>query len=428
MRMQVLLLNNFIKKKMKKSILVLSILILTISNNFSQSFRIRSDEFIQIGYDTYKALSFGIYNGTPNNGQWVLEHYDGGFNICKPWPSEYNGNYKLFIRDDNGRVGIGDKPLYGKLDIRAEGASDGISLYNNTGGSFRIFRIDDNAYITRGGSTTAGLTIASNGYIGINRSPSYWLDVNGSIRVNSTIYSSDGRLKKNIVSLTNTQEKLKLLNGISYYIDYDNEFYKVDSKTSTETESENTNSQKQFNENRKRYGFIAQEVKEIFPELVYEDENGILGIDYISLIPILIGTVNEMDSKFNEKDDIIADLENRIIELEKIISGDDNKLKSVVTSTQSITDKIEVVPVLYQNSPNPFDENTTIQFFVPEKNISAILNIYDMQGTQLKSISLEEKGNGKVTINGSDLHAGIYLYSLIVDGEIIDTKQMVLTD
>ncbi|MCC7331265.1 MAG: tail fiber domain-containing protein [Flavobacteriales bacterium] len=41
-------------------------------------------------------------------------------------------------------------------------------------------------------------------------------------------------------------------------------------------------------DNRKHFGFIAQEVKEIFPELVYEDDERYLGIDYIGFIPILI--------------------------------------------------------------------------------------------------------------------------------------------
>jgi len=51
-----------------------------------------------------------------------------------------------------------------------------------------------------------------------------------------------------------------------------------------------------------------------------------------------------------------------------------------------------------------------------------------MNGTQLKSIELHPKGNGSITINGGEFNAGMYIYTLIADGQVIDTKQMILTD
>ena len=37
------------------------------------------------------------------------------------------------------------------------------------------------------------------------------------------------------------------------------------------------------------------------------------------------------------------------------------------------------------------------------------------------------KGDAQATINGSTLQAGMYLYSLLVNGEEIVTKKMILT-
>ena len=48
---------------------------------------------------------------------------------------------------------------------------------------------------------------------------------------------------------------------------------------------------------RKHYGLIAQEVQELYPDLVYEDDNGYLSIDYIGLIPLLIQSVKELNAK-----------------------------------------------------------------------------------------------------------------------------------
>jgi len=39
-----------------------------------------------------------------------------------------------------------------------------------------------------------------------------------------------------------------------------------------------------------------------------------------------------------------------------------------------------------------------------------------------------ERENGSYVIYGNELEAGIYLYSIIADGKIVDTKKMILTD
>ncbi|MGC9344949.1 MAG: hypothetical protein ACP5E3_19750 [Bacteroidales bacterium] len=41
---------------------------------------------------------------------------------------------------------------------------------------------------------------------------------------------------------------------------------------------------------------------------------------------------------------------------------------------------------------------------------------------------IESKGSGLITIEGGELNPGMYLYTLITDGKVVDTKQMFLTD
>jgi len=83
--------------------------------------------------------------------------------------------------------------------------------------------------------------------------------------------------------------------------------------------------------------------------------------------------------------------------------------------------------LLYQNAPNPFSQNTVIKYFVPYESKQSFLYVYDLKGTQLRSYNLN-KGDCNVTIYGNELIAGVYLYSLVVDGRMVDTKQMILTD
>ena len=83
--------------------------------------------------------------------------------------------------------------------------------------------------------------------------------------------------------------------------------------------------------------------------------------------------------------------------------------------------------MLEQNIPNPFSDNTRIDMYLPESVSNATLYIYNMQGKQIKTFNIQERGNTSVTINGYTLDAGMYLYTLIADGKEVDTIKMILT-
>lgn len=84
---------------------------------------------------------------------------------------------------------------------------------------------------------------------------------------------------------------------------------------------------------------------------------------------------------------------------------------------------------LYQNTPNPFNDQTTIayQLKTPAKNVSLI--IYDVAGAKIFDKSQTNLSSGKYTVevNNTNFASGIYFYSLIVDGHQI-TKKMIVTE
>ncbi|MBN2260479.1 MAG: T9SS type A sorting domain-containing protein [Clostridiales bacterium] len=84
--------------------------------------------------------------------------------------------------------------------------------------------------------------------------------------------------------------------------------------------------------------------------------------------------------------------------------------------------------ILYQNVPNPFHESTKIEYYLNDDVQKAYIYIYDMNGTQIKSLPVNIKGYGHVILYGNELKAGMYMYSLITDGEFVSTRQMILTD
>jgi hypothetical protein len=81
---------------------------------------------------------------------------------------------------------------------------------------------------------------------------------------------------------------------------------------------------------------------------------------------------------------------------------------------------------LEQNTPNPFNANTLIRYFLPEGTHRAQIIITDMAGTQVMELPLEHQGAGQVLIHGGTLPSGTYVYTLTVDGRKVDSKRMVL--
>jgi len=85
--------------------------------------------------------------------------------------------------------------------------------------------------------------------------------------------------------------------------------------------------------------------------------------------------------------------------------------------------------MLKQNiTPNPYSENTTINFNLPEGSTNADIIIYDMAGKQLQRIPLTETGESSVKIYSGEFEPGMYMYSMIVENQLVDTKNMVITD
>jgi flagellar hook assembly protein FlgD len=68
---------------------------------------------------------------------------------------------------------------------------------------------------------------------------------------------------------------------------------------------------------------------------------------------------------------------------------------------------------LSQNYPNPFKEQTTIKFCLPEKLIVK-LELFDSDQRKVKTLvdEIKEAGTYKVELNGKDLEGGYYYYKM----------------
>ena len=112
----------------------------------------------------------------------------------------------------------------------------------------------------------------------------------------------------------------------------------------------------------------------------------------------------------------------------------------IVPNSTASTDQLTIesdnaIPNLHSlngNYPNPFNPSTTIYYFIPEE-ASVVIDIYNINGQKVNTYTSEKEALGEHSIQwngkdekGSGLESGIYLYSMIIDGRVVDSKKMLL--
>lgn len=180
---------------------------------------------------------------------------------------------------------------------------------------------------------------------------------------------------------------------------------------------------------RKYYGLIAQDVQEVLPSIVhYYDESDRYGVSYTELIPVLIEAIQELDVKAEEgaSAERISRLEAENERLAEMIE----ELKVAVTACCSVDlgeeRKSDEGAYLGQNIPNPFEGMSVIPYFLPEGSINAVITITDMTGKIAGQYEVSGAGFGQLNVSATGLASGTYLYNMVVDGKLVDTKRMVL--
>jgi len=157
------------------------------------------------------------------------------------------------------------------------------------------------------------------------------------------------------------------------------------------------------------YALDADRLEETFPDLVYVNKDGNKVINYVEMIPLLVQSINELSAE---------------IEVLKGQTSDGTARKA--RSAANIQNSSKTQNKLYQNTPNPFKEQTVIRFFLADDVQDASICIFDMTGKTIKKLPVSS-GMESVSIGGYELGEGMFLYSLVVNGQEIDTKRMIIS-
>ena len=199
------------------------------------------------------------------------------------------------------------------------------------------------------------------------------------------------------------------------------------------------------------YGFVAQQLETVYPELVdtlrvdatYDSLGAVVNpsqvlktVNYKAMAGLLVRSIQEqqltIDSLRNahsKQDSVNTAVQQQLANLAALIDGcchatnrtNNNAIQNQLDVELSDKDAI----VLNQNVPNPFAEQTTITYNVPASVGKAQIIFFNNLGQVIQTVDVKTRGKGKVNVFASDLSSGLYNYTLVADGKVIDNKKMV---
>lgn len=270
--------------------------------------------------------------------------------------------------------------------------------------------------------------------------------------------SSDGRFKTNVRENVIGLDFIKKLRPVTYQLKAD----ELDNFMRSPIHYNDSTEQHQQNPGTvllTQSGFIAQEVEQAINATGFNtnilhapaNANDPYAISYEGLVVPLVKAVQELSKtadslkalthKLDSSNDVLQNKVNNLTGTagRKATANQDVINKSLQDQINNCCSKasgnntnagsvINTGAMLYPNVPNPFNQSTIIKCFIPDVSKTANLLILDMNGTLKKTILLNGKGEINTTINAKEFIAGMYLYTLIIDGSEIDTKKMILTE
>ncbi|NNE14529.1 MAG: T9SS type A sorting domain-containing protein [Saprospiraceae bacterium] len=314
---------------------------------------------------------------------------------------------------------IGDASLYNSFGFRFQRAFNGQTNMIHKGALPFQARLDDPGstfQIWTDGSHRVRVTTGGDVGIGLTN-PTEMLDVAGNVKANGVVLTSDRRLKTNTTPFNYGLNEVMQLNPI---------YYEYTGEGGTAADALHV-------------GVYAQDLQEVAPEIVSEfthieeDNDGnviskqnFLQIDDTAVKYMLMNAIQDQQAIIEAKTEQIDALEAKLIELAEAVEViKTNGISSTVIES-NVTLTYHDLASLEQNSPNPFNGVTRISYIIPTDANNASIEIYDFNGKMIKTMAVDHTGEGVLNVRAEDIPSGTYSYRLIVDGQTIGTKKMVI--
>ncbi len=422
------------------------------------------------GYQALAANTTG--NGNTATGEWSLfNNTIGGFNTSIGyWSMYYNttganntsvGQLSMYYNTSGvANVGVGDHAVFGNTTgIQNVGIGDAALYWNTTGNNNTGIGNSVLMALTSGSNNTAigcnaspasliGPTITNWNAIGYNCGGTY--STSNSVELgNSSIATiraqvtgitaySDARVKDNVKANVKGLDFINRLRPVTYNLNIHREndiIYKNKKQGDADFAG------KYDIEKLTQTGFIAQEVEKAAIESGYDftgvekpnTPDGLYSVRYTDFIMPIVKSVQELSATNEQLKKQNEELQTQIDELRAIMHDIQHSMTQCcpnyqISKTSSVqTTDASQEPSLTQNFPNPFTMNTLIRCTIPGNFNSATIKVSTITGSEVMTFPVHQTGTNEFTIQSGTLSAGMYQYSLIIDGKMIDTKKMVLT-
>lgn len=178
-------------------------------------------------------------------------------------------------------------------------------------------------------------------------------------------------------------------------------------------------------------GFIAQEVELAAKESGYEF-NGVhkpnaegdnYGLAYGLFVVPLVKAVQEQQKIIEQQNEELKSMKSDILALKN--AKETTKPKDF-NNSNNFTSSLSDIGSLGQNEPNPFTHETLIKYNISKTVSMAVMGIYDLTGKEIKKIPLSHQTDSSIVINSENLEPGIYIYTIVADGVLLDSKRMIV--
>lgn len=371
--------------------------------------RLGVNKYIYAGYDNTNSGTFDLRFGNQSTGEGIGSKRTAGGN--QNGLDFYTGSFNRLSITNSGNIGIGvSTPTNAKLQF-ANTVGNKITLFESSTGVAYGFGINDynlSTYIpngarfsvrTNGYNGAEKFVVTSDGNVGIGTTtPSDKLRVEGDIRCFNIFTNSDRRYKTGIQTLEGALDKVLAMRGASYNF------------AASQIPADYTAS--------KQVGFIAQEMKEVMPELVKADADGMMSVNYIGVIPVLVEALKEQHEVIEEKETRIAALEAKNNELQ-------TRLARIEAALGIAADRQEApAAVTATVSPNPSAGIVIVSLNQPASAKSVIVKIVDNTGREIASRNAT--GAGSLQFDLSQFPAGVYVAQVFVDGSLLSSNKVQL--
>lgn len=316
------------------------------------------------------------------------------------WNSDPNTGIYRPAADNIGFVVGGNE----KARLNANGhfcvnttTDNGVLNIYSSGWNAAYFKVDHSADWGGTMSIQCNRDLAMNYIVYKDANTNFYVAGAGWIYSQGNYLGSDMNIKDNVSTIDSAMAKINRIRGVNY-------------KLKKEVQHPET-----YPTPAKYMGVIAQEIEAVAPEVVKTMHDGTKAVSYEMLVGLLIQAMKEQNAE-------ITQLKTDVNNCCSVKTGINNRTTSNIEISEA-----EQNNWLAQNKPNPFSKETVIEYNVVQEGKGSIL-IFDMNGKLLKTIPVRIPGKGSVIISGSDLSAGMYYYTLVVNDTEVDTKKMILTE